>query len=53
LKIAKENEKNENIKKKYEKFKESDDFNKQVKIFDEIEDDLEIPKEKTLKTLII
>jgi hypothetical protein len=53
LKIAKENEKNENIKKKYEMFKETDDLNKQVKILDEIEDDLKIPKEKILKILII
>jgi uncharacterized protein (UPF0147 family) len=46
LKIAKENEENESIKKKYEKFKVSDDSNKQVKILDEIENDFEIPKEK-------
>jgi hypothetical protein len=51
LKIAKENEKNENIKKKYEKFKDSDDLNKEVKILDEIEDDLKIFKEKNAKNI--
>jgi hypothetical protein len=51
LKIAKENEKNENIKKKYEKFKDSDDLNIQVKILDEIEDDLKILKEKNVKNI--
>jgi seryl-tRNA synthetase len=47
LRIAKENE---NIK-KYEKFKDSNDLNKQVKILDEIEDDLKIPKEKNVKNI--
>jgi hypothetical protein len=47
LKIAKENE---NIK-KYEKFKDSDDLNNKIKILDEIEDNLEIPKDKNAKSI--
>jgi hypothetical protein len=43
LKKTKENKKNEEIKKKIEKFKDSDDLNKQIKIHYEIEDDLDIP----------
>jgi hypothetical protein len=35
-----------------EKFKDSDDLNKQVKILDEIEDDLKIPKEKNAKDIL-
>jgi hypothetical protein len=53
LKIAKENEKNENIEKKFKIFKENEDLNEQVKILDEIEDDLDIPKSKNVRNIDI
>jgi hypothetical protein len=51
LKITKENENNENIKKKYEKFNDSYDLNKQVKVLYKIENDLDISKTKNDKII--